>query len=285
MRVLVLGVTGMLGHVVYRYLQNTNHEVLGVSRSSIEWINSVEIDAYLHVDELLEFLEKDQPEVVVNCIGVLVKESSNNPSKAIFLNSMLPHLLSDYCEHRNIKLIHISTDCVFDGTKGPYSEKDLPTETSWYGRTKALGEVINSRDLTLRTSIIGPDLDPDGVGLFNWFIHQKGNLDGYTGAFWNGITTLECAKQIGRILQENITLSGLYHLTTPEPISKYNLLRLIQKTFGPFNIKISPSDKVQQNKVLVNTRRDYEPQTPCYEKQLTELKQFVTTEGIYGERV
>ena len=275
MKVVVLGSSGMLGHIVYRYLQNKGHEVMGVSRTSVEGINSIEIDVWRETDRLERFLLRDKPEVVVNCIGVLIKESANHPTLAIHLNSLLPHMLSDLCTSWGAKLVHISTDCIFNGEKGPYREKDFPTETNWYGRTKALGELNNEIDLTLRTSIIGPDLDLEGVGLFNWFSKQKGSVSGYTDVFWNGITTLECAKQIEKIITEKFDLSGLYHLTTSEAISKYDLLKAIQRVFGPFHVQISPLDKVKQNKILINTRKDYDPKIPSYEKQLRELKKFM----------
>ena len=274
-KVVILGSSGMLGHVVYRYLEERGHNVLGVSRTSVEGINSVEIDVWRKPEKLEKFLLEDRPEVIINCIGVLIKESANHPTLAIYLNSLLPHTLSDLCTGLGAKLIHISTDCVFNGEKGPYTEKDFPTETNWYGRTKALGELNNESDLTLRTSIIGPDLDSEGAGLFNWFSKQKGSISGYTDVFWNGITTLECAKQIEKIITENIELSGLYHLTTPEAISKYDLLKVVQRIFGPFHIQILPLEKIKQNKVLVNTRKDYNPKIPQYEKQLRELKKFM----------
>ena len=275
MRILVLGSSGMLGSTTYQYLVTKGHDVLGVSRRSVEGINSVEIDVWTQFNKLEKFILKDRPEVVINCIGVLVRESNEYPTKAIYLNSLFPHRLSDLCIDCFSKLIHISTDCVFNGEKGPYIERDLPTEINWYGKTKALGELDNSTDLTLRTSIIGPDLDFEGVGLFNWFSRQKGDVFGYTNVFWNGITTLECTKQIERIITENITLSGLYHLTTPESISKYDLLKTIRKVFGPFHANIIPSDKLKQNKVLINSRKDYSPRISSYEKQLRELKKFI----------
>ena len=284
MKVLVLGATGMLGHVVYTHLSNNGHDVLGVSRTPSDGLNTVKIDVWQEHDKLVKFMLKDSPDVVINCIGVLIKESEGYPARAIYLNSLFPHLLSDLCVNCGAKLIHISTDCIFNGEKGPYKESDFPTETNWYGRTKALGELNNTRDLTLRTSIIGPDLDPVGVGLFNWFSKQKGSISGYTDVFWNGITTLECAKQIERIITSNPELSGLYHLTTSEAISKYDLLKAIHKIFGPFHVTITPLDKIKQNKVLVNTRKDYQPRIPSYEKQLQELKKFIK-ENNYAERV
>ena len=274
MRILVLGSSGMLGHIVYEYLESQGHEVMGVSRTRIEGINSVEFDV-LKDPELFDFIDKDKPAVIINCIGLLIKESEENHVNAIFINSLLPHMLSRHIRNKDIKLIHISTDCVFDGDMGPYIESSLPTETNWYGRTKSLGELNNSKDLTIRTSIIGPDLDENGSGLFNWFSKQKGSVSGYVHVFWNGVTTLECAKEINRIITKQPDLSGLVHLTSPKEISKYHLLKLIKKVFSKFTIKVVPGTEPNSSKVLFNTREDYSPKISSYEKQLKELKEFI----------
>jgi len=278
MKILVLGSSGMLGHVVYHHLTNQGHDVMGISRTEIEGINSVKIDVYTQLDKLYAFIDKDKPEVIVNCIGLLIKESDQDHTKAIFINSLFPHMLSQWCLNYfngKIKLIHISTDCVFNGDSGPYEEVALPTEINWYGRTKALGELDNAQDLTIRTSIIGPDLDINGEGLLNWFMKQKGEVKGYTNVWWSGVTTLECAKAINSILKENINLHGIYHLTSSKPICKYGLLKLIKKVFGKFNVKMNKVDEPQKNKVLLNTRLGNIPKVLSYEKQLVELKEFI----------
>ncbi|MDB4785616.1 sugar nucleotide-binding protein, partial [Akkermansiaceae bacterium] len=197
-KVLVLGNKGMLGHVLYRTFQSKEnarkYDVIGINRSNENSdTNSYTLDA-LKLNELEKFILSKQPKYIVNCIGSLVKASNNRPSLAIQTNSLLPHFLNEISEKYKFKLIHISTDCVFDGTKGMYKESDKKTETNYYGLTKNLGEINNDRNLTIRTSIIGPEIKLTTTGLFEWIISQKGNtVDGYSSAIWSGLTTIELA--------------------------------------------------------------------------------------------
>jgi dTDP-4-dehydrorhamnose reductase len=262
-KITVLGSAGMAGHVVYDYLTSLNkYEVGGISRK--------EFDIEEDLLGLVEFLENNKPDIVINCMGLLIKASQNNPTKAIFINSLFPHILSDLPS----RIIHLSTDCVFDGKEGNYSETSLPTDTGWYGRSKALGEIRNNKDLTLRTSIIGPELKENGTGLFDWFMHQTGEIQGFSNVMWNGITTLELAKQLDHIVDTN--LSGLYHLVTDVPISKYGLLLLIQSVWNKTDVKVNQESNTYQNKVLINNRLgDYNPNIPNYPTQLEELKRWM----------
>ena len=194
-KVLVLGSGGMLGHMVSLYLKETRkYNIITHSRN-----HSIKKD--VHIDlmssrQLEHFLFQEKPDIVVNCVGVLIKGSETDPTNAIYMNVYFPHLLSDMIKFHNGKLIHISTDCVFSGNKGHYSEADTPDATSVYGRSKALGELNNEHDLTLRTSIVGPELKENGEGLFHWFMKSKGEVKGYTETYWGGVTTLALAKVI-----------------------------------------------------------------------------------------
>ena len=163
-KVLVLGNKGMLGHVLYKIFQensnNKKYDVIGINRSvDNEDSNSYTLDV-LKFDKLEQFIKSKRPKYIVNCIGSLVKASIDRPSLAIQTNSLLPHFLNEISEKYNFKLIHISTDCVFDGSKGKYKESDKKTEINYYGLTKNLGEIDNDRNLTIRTSIIGPEITP-----------------------------------------------------------------------------------------------------------------------------
>lgn len=275
-KVLILGSSGMLGHIVYHYLDMKDYDVLGTSRTPIEGINSVNLDVVENIDKLFELIQTDKPEVIINCVGLLVKASQDNPTRAIFINSLFPRILVDWTKNTPIKIIHISTDCIFNGKEGPYNEYDQATESNYYGRTKALGEINNNKDLTIRTSIIGPELKKDGTGLFNWVINQEGIINGFTKVFWNGVTTLELAKQIEIILRKKYELNGIYHLVTPKEINKYNLLKTIQDVFDLDKIQINKCDSPKVNKVLINNRtEEYCPKVPNYDIQLKELKRFM----------
>ncbi len=177
-KILILGNKGMLGHVLYKILQENllkkKYKVIGINRS----VNNADENSFtldvLNLNELEKFINKHQPKYIINCIGSLVQASNIYPSIAIQTNSLLPHFLNEISTKYNFKLIHISTDCVFDGSKGMYVESDKKTENNYYGLTKSLGEIDNDKNLTIRTSIIGPEIKSKTTGLFEWINKQKG---------------------------------------------------------------------------------------------------------------
>ena len=179
-----------------------------------------------------------RPTLVINCIG-LVKQlpAANDPLQAIAINALFPHQLAKLCHECGARLIHISTDCVFDGQAGNYQESDLPNATDLYGRTKFLGEVDYPHCITLRTSIIGHELGSQH-GLVEWFLAQDSPVKGFTKAIFSGLPTIELARVIAEYVIPNENLSGLYHVSA-EPISKYDLLNLIAKQYGR-DIEIIP---------------------------------------------
>ena len=275
-KVLVLGNKGMLGHVLYETFQaNDNfkkYDVIGINRS----VDNTDSNSYtldvLKLDELEHFIKNKQPNYIVNCIGSLVEASINRPSLAIQTNSLLPHFLNEISEKYNFKLIHISTDCVFDGSKGRYKESDKKTETNYYGLTKNLGEINNDRNLTIRTSIIGPEIKLKTTGLFDWVISQKCNtIHGYSRAIWSGLTTIELAKFIILSLDKEIT--GIVHATNSLGISKYDLVKLINKTFD-LNIDVLENKDYEIDKTLLNTKiNNYN--FPSYIKMIEEMKDWI----------
>ena len=170
-------------------------------------------------------------------------------------------------------MIHISTDCVFSGTGGNYKESDVKDGKGYYAQSKALGEVINDKDLTIRTSIIGPELKNNGIGLLGWFLKQSGEVRGYTQAIWSGVTTLELAKYIYSYLQGS-RLSGILHLTNNRPISKFDLLEIIKKVYQLNAISVVPYADYQSNKSFINTRVDVNYTVPDYQVMIEELKNW-----------
>jgi dTDP-4-dehydrorhamnose reductase len=175
----------MAGHVIAAYLEEKSYDVYITSRSAEDGEKSKPIDA-ADFASLEAWLKHIAPDVIINCIGVLPKEADAYPDIAILLNACLPQRLSRIFRDTKTKIIHLSTDCVFSGKRGRYTEKDDPDGTTIYDRSKALGEIVNGKDLTFRMSIIGPDRHEQGVGLFNWFMAQTGEIRGYTQAIWNG---------------------------------------------------------------------------------------------------
>lgn len=272
MKVLVLGGAGMAGHVVATYLKGLGYAVDTLSGSRKLDEDTTILDA-TNTSALSSFLEDKQYDVVVNCIGVLVKQSEDRKDLASYLNGYLPHFLEHFYSTSDTKLIHLSTDCVFSGKNAPYKENSVYDGEIFYDRSKALGEVINNKDLTLRMSIIGPEIQSNGVGLFNWFMHQSGEISGYTGALWNGITTIELAKAIDQAIQQGLT--GLYHLVPNRNISKYDLLGIFKDIFGRTDITISPNDSVKIDKTLINTRDDFAFEVSDYPSMIQEMKSWI----------
>lgn len=279
MRIAVLGSTGMAGSMVSHYLKQKGHEVTRFAKQPLTGF----FDKLLNVhnkDQMNNFVEHIllyAPDAIINCIGYLVKDSDKNPAEAIFLNSYLPHLLENITNTTNTKVIHLSTDCIFDGSSFlGYNEDDKPTETNWYGRSKALGELNNNKDLTLRQSIIGPAPQANNTGLFNWIYSQKETtVEGYTHVAWNGITTLELAKQIETILLKKSDLSGIYHLVTTHVTNKWQLLTDINKIWK-LNNRILMTYKPDSDKFLYNNRQEeYDPKIPTYIEQFTELHDYM----------
>lgn len=257
----------MAGHVVTNYLESLNRYT--IFNASLDKLNDKTIIINVEHKELVKkILTEKKPDIVINCIGLLIKDSANHPDKAIYLNSFFPHYLVQLGKHLKFKLIHLSTDCVFSGKKGNYSEEDIKDGIGYYARSKALGEIINDKDLTFRTSIIGPELKPDGSGLFHWFMTQSGSINGYENAYWTGITTLELAKSINAAIEQDLT--SLYHLVPKKKISKYELLELIREIWGQ-KITILKEYQHRDDKSLINNRDDFNYNISTYRTMLNEL--------------
>jgi len=271
-RIVVMGSTGMAGHVISLYLEEHGYDVYRTSRSEKVGAKSAAIDV-CDFPALERWLDSVRSDVVVNCIGLLQRDAQEHPDKAILLNSYLPKHLESKYQQTSTKLIHLSTDCVFSGSRGRYEENDLPDGSTIYDRSKAFGEVNNGKDLTFRMSIIGPDTDFGGTGLFNWFMKQSGSISGYGKAIWNGVTTIELARGIDAAIKQN--LCGLYHLVPEKHIDKYNLLLLFQKIFGKNDIEICYSEDIILDKSLVNTRTDFSFLVKEYPEQIEDMKAWI----------
>lgn len=261
----MFGATGMAGHIAYYYLLNTGkYEITNVVFRTPLTEDSIIVDV-TNRDAVAEVVRRVQPEIILNCVGVLIKGSKEHPDNAILINAYFPHLLKKMADEVGAKLIHISTDCVFSGKRGNYTEDDFRDADDVYGRSKALGEVINDKDLTIRTSIIGPELKKNGEGLFHWFMNQHGEINGFKTAIWGGVTTLELAKAIDSAIMQN--KSGLVQLSNGVGIAKYDLLQLFKKIWHKQDVEILPFDGNGVNKSIAKSMRfDYE--VPTYEQML-----------------
>ena len=272
-KIVVLGSAGMLGHMVYSYLEDTGKYILRDASFPIKFQDASKLLDVTDKTEVEQYLLLEKPDIAVNCVGILIRGSISDPSNAIYINSYFPHQLSKLLLQWGGRLIHVSTDCVFSGEKGSYSETDYKDARDTYGLSKILGEVVNDHDLTLRTSIIGPELKPDGEGLFQWFSKQKGKVNGYTKAYWSGVTTLELSKAIDAAIEQDI--SGLYHISNGEKISKNDLLQLIKKIWNRSEIEIEPSEGKTVDKSLITSRNDFKFKVNSYENMLNDLCEFM----------
>ncbi|EUC14721.1 dTDP-4-dehydrorhamnose reductase family protein [Paraburkholderia hospita] len=283
MRILVLGISGMLGHTAFGLLNRTpDLEVFGTARSesararldsSLHHKVIVGVDVLDH-DALLGALARIRPDVVLNCVGLIKQlENANDPLAALPLNALFPHRLRRACELLGARLIHISTDCVFSGTKGNYKESDIPDANDLYGRSKLLGEVVEQNSITLRTSIIGRELGGNN-GLVEWFLSQKGKVRGYTKAVFSGLTTDELVGVVVQHVLPNPQLSGLWHVSSA-PIAKHDLLTLVRDVYGT-DIQIEPDDTLKIDRSLnsdrFRTETGYSP--PTWAQMITAMRNF-----------
>lgn len=265
MKITVFGSKGMAGHMIVAYLRQQGHEVTALDRSHVDVENPKEVHAVLRgVDA----------DFIVNCIGLLVKDSNDRPDRAALINSWFPHALEQHFKYTATGVIHLSTDCVFDGAKGNYVETDVHTETNSYGRSKSLGEINNNKDITFRMSIIGPELKA-GTGLLDWVrTTPDTNLTGWNNAWWNGITTLQLAKCIDQYINDPV-VTGVYHLVNNRiRITKYDLLVLIDQIYGLGKTIAFAEGSKPVNKILVDTKQIMDWAITDYPTQLEELRDF-----------
>ena len=271
-KVLVIGSQGMAGHIIYKSLPLLGeYEVYGIAR------NVEQTDRVFNLDvsdtEALKKIIDLKFDVIINCIGILNKDAEDNPHKAIWFNSYFPHLLESLTKETKTKVISISTDCVFSGKKGGYTENSFRDGEGFYAMSKSLGEINNEKDLTIRTSIIGPELNKHGIGLFHWFMQQKVEVNGYSQAFWSGITTVELAKVIHQAIQQNI--KGLIVVAGEKKIDKHSLLTLFNTIFKNNAIVIHENSKYKVDKSMHSLRTDFKYKVPSYEDMIFEMKQWI----------
>ena len=271
-KVLVLGGKGMAGHLVTRYLKGRGkYHVAQAARGIVESSDSYSVDVAdkKMLDDLLVALK---PDIIINCIGILNSDAEDHPDKAIFINSYLPHCLAQKIKSFGGRLIQISTDCVFSGKKGNYTEFDTKDGVGIYAQSKALGEVSYDGHLTIRTSIIGPELNKKGIGLLHWFLtNSSQTIKGYSNAFWSGVTTLQLSYAIENAIDDS-EIFGLVHLTNGIKISKHDLLILINRIFKTDKVVEAFPDYYFDKSLLVGFLSYRLGSVPSYEQMLEELK-------------
>lgn len=272
MKFLVLGCNGMAGHLISLYLQEQGHDVIGFALEESKLLKKSIAGDATNFPKLKEIIQTGKYDTVINCIGVLNQFAENDHSLAVILNSYLPHFVAQVANEVGTQVIHMSTDCVYSGARGQYTEEDFPDGTTFYDRSKALGELNDDKNITLRNSIVGPDINQKGIGLLNWFMQQNGHLNGYTGAIWTGQTTFQLAKTMEVAARERAT--GLYNTVPTDSITKYDLLQLFNKYFRDNKLTIHPVAGVTANKSLKRTRFDFSYEIPDYEQMVAEAAKW-----------
>lgn len=272
MRFLVMGCNGMAGHMISLYLHEQGHDVLGFARSKSKYVPSVEGSAE-DTELIREIVSEGKFDSVINCIGALNQFAEADKARAVYLNSYFPHFLAKITENTDTQVIHMSTDCVFSGKKGSYQEDDLRDGETFYDRSKALGELDDDKNITLRNSIVGPDIKPSGIGLMNWFMQQSGTINGYTHAIWTGQTTLQLAKTMEFAAKEKA--HGLFNTVPATAISKFELLKLFNHYLRQDSLEIVPVDRAAADKSLVRRRPGFDYEIPSYEQMLEELAAWI----------
>ena len=295
MRVLVLGGSGMLGHQLCRVL-SARMEAWATFREdptkykNYNFITQARALGGVHADDLVrirEALETVEPDVVVNCIGIVKqRDEAKQAIPSIQVNALFPHQLANLCLERDARLVQISTDCVFSGLRGKYTEVDVPDPVDLYGRTKLLGELHRPNCLTLRTSIVGWQLNTFS-GLLSWFSQQRGQrIKGYQQAIYSGFSTRVLAGLISDLIETRPDLTGLYQVAS-DPISKYDLLVALREKLGWNDIQIDPDDNFYCDRSLIGTRFSVATgwQAPGWDEMLTGLaEEWPKYEGWYGEK-
>jgi dTDP-4-dehydrorhamnose reductase len=288
MRILILGGDGMIGHELFKHLRS-RHDVCVTLRQNLSAYLDFKLfnktNSYSEIDvrtieRVREVLVDFQPETVVNAIGIVKQRRTAKESiPSLEINALFPHRLALLCKEIDARLVHMSTDCIFFGEKGNYQESDPSDAEDLYGRTKFLGEVQDSRCLTLRTSIIGKELSRK-LGLLEWFLSQSGVVHGYKRAIFSGFTTLEMSRIIEEILIDYPKKDGVYHVSS-EPISKFDLLILIKERLG-LSTEIIADEKVQYDRSLDSTRfrREFNYAPPTWGEMVEEL-----CESLIGEKL
>jgi dTDP-4-dehydrorhamnose reductase len=261
MKVLILGASGMLGNAVLRVLSEAaDLDVWGTARSGSvlkffgndvakKILTGIDVE---NIDAINDVMVEVRPDVVINCVGVVKQlAQADDPLKVLPINAMLPHRLAKVAAVAGARVIHISTDCVFSGDKGNYLESDVSDATDLYGKSKHIGELQYPHTVTLRTSIIGHELQHPH-SLIDWFLSQQGTCRGFTNAIFSGLPTVVLAMVIRDVVLRQSALHGLYHVSAP-PISKYDLLRLVAEVYGK-NIDIQPDASLVIDRSLDSSR-------------------------------
>ena len=271
LKVLIMGSANIIGQVVGLYFRENGHDVTGYDSKPCRYYDSIQKSLY-DLDCIKETIQSGCYDAVLNFTAVVNQNAEQDKAEASYINCFLPHYLEKITHNTKTVIVHRSTDCIFSGKKGGYIIDDIPDGESFYAKTKAIGELINQKDITMRVSLIGPDPDSNGDSLFPWFLRQNGEVNGFTDAIWTGITTIEFARVIEKLLLQKA--HGLFQCAPDTSISKYELLKVFEKYF-PNNRKVIPISKNRVDKSLIPFMGDYKVDIPDYDTMVADMLLWV----------
>lgn len=271
MKVLIMGSANIIGQVVGLYFRENGHDVTGYDSKPCRYYDSIQKSLY-DLDCIKETIQSGCYDAVLNFTAVVNQNAEQDKAEASYINCFLPHYLEKITHNTKTVIVHRSTDCIFSGKKGGYIIDDIPDGESFYAKTKAIGELINQKDITIRVSLIGPDPDSNGDSLFPWFLRQNGEVNGFTDAIWTGITTIEFARVIEKLLLQKA--HGLFQCAPDTSISKYELLKVFEKYF-PNNRKVIPISKNRVDKSLIPFMGDYKVDIPDYDTMVADMLSWI----------
>jgi len=257
-KIIIFGINGMLGNYIYTFFRKNNLEIIGYNRRDFDVLK----DNWEKINNLI-----GNNNIVINCIG-LIPQKNNGEKNYFKINSFFPHFLEKESLKNNCKLIHITTDCVFNGLKGYYKNTDKHDAIDIYGISKSLGEPLNST--IIRTSIIGEEIY-NKKSFLEWVLNSKNNINGYLNHYWNGITCLQLAKLIKKIIEDNYFWKGVKHLYSYDIVNKYQLACIIKNIYN-ININIIPYHDIKDKNMTL--KGDNKFNIPSIEKQILELKNY-----------
>ena len=277
-KILILGIDGMIGHKIAQLLEQENNlfgttrKTIGPKKLGLKTSNLIKKD--FDKNQSLGFLDNLNPDIIINCVGITTRRINNdNISNLEFINSRLPHYLNEWTEKNDKRLIHFSTDCVYSGKSGMYSESDNPDAIDLYGKSKAIGEINNTKALTIRTSLIGREVY-NHTELFEWLYKNKsGKVYGYENVYYSGLTTIRMSKILEKIINYYPDLQGVFNISS-KPITKYSLLNLINRHFK-LEIQVKKDLKIKSNKVLISKKitEITDIEIPTWEDLIVEFKE------------
>lgn len=258
MKLFVLGNKGVVGHVIALYFNEVGHDVVCSDDTAEASIKNL--------------ITENSFDAIINCTAIVNQAAEEDKACATYLNSYLPHLLEQLTVGTKTVVVHRSTDCIFSGVKGQYTLEDWPDAKGFYARTKAVGELNNDKDITIRVSLIGPAQNEADGSLLNWYLNQEGEVKGFANAIWTGLTTLEYAKTIESLLNQKA--HGVFQAAPDASISKYELIKIFEKYF-PGERTIIKVENNRVDKSLVPYWGNYDIQIKGYEEQISEMKEWI----------